>query len=100
MTLSIVELRLTEQSGKSERNVFNGLLTKVDLPRRLSGITAVIPDNGLLGNLRDSFESKGRERVRVEDPRFEKLYQVYGTDHARGARTAHAGLHGALSGPG
>jgi hypothetical protein len=52
----------------------------VKLPRHLAGTTAVIADNGLLGNLRDRFGAEGREHVRVEDPAFEKAYEVYGTD--------------------
>jgi hypothetical protein len=85
MAISIVELRLTRGSGKSEQAIFDGLLMKVRLPRKLSGTTAVIADNGVLGNLRDRFEGGGSARVRVEDPLFEKLYKVYGTDQV-GAR--------------
>jgi hypothetical protein len=80
MALNIVELKLTHGSGKEQRTEFDGLLTQVELPRRLSGVTSVVADNGLLGNLEDRFVSEGRQRVRVEDPTFEKLYEVYGTD--------------------
>jgi hypothetical protein len=80
MALNIVELKLTYGSGKERRVEFDGLLTTVKLPRHLAGTTAVIADNGLLGNLRDRFGAEGREHVRVEDPAFEKAYEVYGTD--------------------
>lgn len=80
MALNIVELKLTYGSGKERRVEFDGLLTTVKLPRHLAGATAVIADNGLLGNLRDRFGAEGREHVRVEDPAFEKAYEVYGTD--------------------
>jgi hypothetical protein len=85
MALNIVELKLTYGSGKQLRVEFDGLLTQVELPRKLSGVTSVIADNGALGNLEDRFLCEGREHVRVEDPAFEKAYEVYGTDQV-GAR--------------
>lgn len=80
LAVSIIELSLTKGSGDRRQMIFNGLLTQIDLPRRLSGTTAVIADDGLFGNLRDRLGARGRERVRIEDPRFEKAYEVYGTD--------------------
>ena len=80
MALNIVELRLTFGSGKQRRVEFDGLLITVELPRHLTGVTAVIADNGTLGNLKDRFEGEGRRRVGLEDPAFEKAYEVYGTD--------------------
>lgn len=85
LPLSIVELELTAGSGKNKRTVFNGLLTEVTLPRGLRGTTAVIADGGMLGNLADRFKKDGCERVRLEDPRFEAAYEVYGDDQI-GAR--------------
>lgn len=79
MALNIVELKLTYGSGKQRRVEFDGLLTTVELPRHLAATTAVIADNGALGNLEDRF-GEGREHVRVEDPAFERAYEVYGTD--------------------
>lgn len=75
--LSIVELRLAEREGKETRIVFDGLFTRITLARTLSGMTAVVADAGLFGNLRDAF---GGDRVRLEDPAFERIYQVFGTD--------------------
>jgi hypothetical protein len=80
MALNIVELRLTFGSGKERRVEFDGLLITVELPRHLNGVTAVVADNGTLGNLKDRFECEGRKRVGLEDPAFEKAYEVYGTD--------------------
>jgi hypothetical protein len=80
MALNIVELKLTHGAGKETRVEFNGLMTQVELPRNLSGVTAVVADNRMLGNLEDRFASQGRAVVRVEDPVFEKIYKVYGTD--------------------
>ena len=78
--LSIVEVRLTRRSGKQTVVVFDGLLTRVALPRTLRGTTAVIGDAGLFGSWRDAFADRTATRVRLEDPRFEASYEVYGTD--------------------
>jgi hypothetical protein len=80
LAVSIVELKLELGSGKSRRTVFNGLLAEVELPRQLQGDTAVLTDGGAFGNLRDWAARGGRERVRLEDPRFEAAYQVWATD--------------------
>jgi hypothetical protein len=80
LALNIVALKLTYGSGKERRVDFDGLLTTLVLPRNLSGTTAVIADNGALGNLEDRVGAEGRERVALEDPAFEKAYEVYGTD--------------------
>jgi hypothetical protein len=80
LALSIVEVKLTHGSGKEQRTVFNGLLTAVTLPRDLTGTTVVLPDRGMFGNLRDRLAGAGVERVVLEDPVFEKAYEIYGTD--------------------
>jgi hypothetical protein len=78
LPLSIVELRLTHGTGKEQRTVFDGLLTAVTLPRNLKGVTVVVPDRGRLGNWLGRLPDC--EPVRIEDPVFEKVYAVYGTD--------------------
>lgn len=80
LALSIVDLRLTKEAGESRQTIFDGLLTRIDLPRPLKGTTAVVADEGLFGNFRARMGAHGRERVRIEDPRFEQVYEVYGTD--------------------
>ena len=77
VSISIVELKLTKRDGNMTRTVFDGLFTRVTLARTLTGTTAVIVDGGVFGNLRDAF---GGDRVRLEDPAFERVYQVFGTD--------------------
>lgn len=85
LPLSILELHLTRGSGKNRRTVFHGLLTSVTLPRALRGVTVVVSDKGL-GNLAELLPGgRAGARVRVEDPEFEKIYEVYGTDQV-GAR--------------
>lgn len=80
LAVNIVELRLTEGSGDNRRTSFDGLLTRIELPRKLSGTTAIVADKGTVGNVRERIGMRGRERVHLEDPRFEAVYEVYGTD--------------------
>jgi hypothetical protein len=79
LPITIVELKLEERRGKNTSTVFDGLLMTLDLPRDTGAVTAVISDAGSWGNFADRVTS-GRERVRLEDPVFEKVYEVYGTD--------------------
>ncbi|PZQ63217.1 MAG: hypothetical protein DI570_09915 [Phenylobacterium zucineum] len=80
LDLSIVELKLTKGSGKHRRTIFQGLTAAVTLPRGLRGVTVVVPDRGLVGNLAKRLSGGELEVVRLEDPAFEKAYEVYGSD--------------------
>lgn len=80
LPVSIIELKLTAGAGDDKRLIFDGLLVEIALRRRLAGITAVVADAGAYGNFRDWLTRSGRERIRLEDPRFESIYQVWGTD--------------------
>lgn len=80
MPLSIVELKLTKGSGKNRQTVFHGLTAAVTLPRGLSGVTVVVPDRGMFGNLAERLRGGPCQPVRLEDPTFEKAYEVYGSD--------------------
>jgi hypothetical protein len=80
MPLSIIELKLTKGSGKNERTIFHGLTAAVTLPRGLRGTTVVIPDRGMFGNLAERLRGGPCQPVRLEDPTFEKAYEVYGSD--------------------
>jgi hypothetical protein len=80
LPLSIVELTLTQGSGKKKRTVFHGLTCAVTLPRGLSGATVVVPDKGMFGNLAERLRGGPCEPVRLEDPDFEKAYEVYASD--------------------
>ena len=80
LAVSITELKLTEGSGKEQRTTFDGLLARVQLPRNLAGTTAIVGDNGVIGALEDRFRKKGRQRVRLESPAFEKIFDVYASD--------------------
>jgi hypothetical protein len=80
LPISIVELKLEVRSGKNTQTVFDGLLMTLDLPRDTGAVTAVISDAGNWGNFAERMKAQHRERVRLEDPVFEKVYEIYGTD--------------------
>lgn len=80
MPLSVIELTLTKGSGDDRRTVFDGLIAAVTLPRGLRGTTVVVPDRGMFGNLAERLRGGPCQPVRLEDPAFERAYQVYGSD--------------------
>ena len=89
LPLDIVELKLTQGSGKRERTTFDGLVVAVTLPRDTGAITAVVSDAGAFGNFRDRMLTAGRQRVRLEDPVFERAYEVYSTDQIAARTLLH-----------
>ncbi len=80
LPLSITELSLTTGSGDDKTTVFDGLLTRLDLPRHLVGVTSIIGDKGMGGRLDDLLHARGRQRVNLESSDFEKVFDVYGSD--------------------
>ncbi len=77
-------------SGKNRRveNIFSGLFFKLDFHKNFSQHTVIRPDfaerflGGLIGNKLQKMGSSfsNLKLVRMEDPRFEKLFAVYSSD--------------------
>ena len=63
--------------------MFGGVLASFRLSRPRAGLTIVARDRGLLGNLLARAGS-GIERLPLEDPTFEGVFEVYGTDQVGG----------------
>lgn len=82
--LNLFECHLTTTSdtGKSRRSVtnFRGLVITLDVPKRFTGHTVVKRDKGAVGNWFGKQFSSALAPVKLEDPRFEHRYEVYGTD--------------------
>ena len=55
---------------------FRGQFISISFPKNFLGQTVVLPDKGLF-NLK---KIRGLKRVRLVDPVFEKMFEVYGTD--------------------
>jgi hypothetical protein len=80
LPLRITNTTLTNGSGEDTQTVFDGLLIELVLPRSLGGTTAMIADKGILGNLGTQLRPKTLPRIRLEDPRFEQRFAVFGSD--------------------
>jgi hypothetical protein len=72
--LCLYEATLSTGSGKERRTVFSGQLLKVGFPQRFLGVTVVLRDGAGFNR------PKGLEKVGLEDPRFEKTFDVFGSD--------------------
>ncbi len=73
---ALAELRLHNAEGFE---VFAGVVGGFALKRACPGLTLVTRERGVLGNLIASLGS-GIERIGLEDPNFERKFEVYGTD--------------------
>ncbi|MBR9827575.1 MAG: DUF3137 domain-containing protein [Oceanospirillales bacterium] len=72
------ELDLTRGSGKSSTTVHDGGALLITMPFTFSGYTMVQADYGKVGNVLSA--PLRRDRVALENPDFEKRYEVYGSD--------------------
>jgi hypothetical protein len=73
----LCEATLSTGSGKNRRTVFRGQIFSIEFPRKFLGTTVVLRDSGWLNR----FECpKGLEKVGLEDPHFEKVFEVFGDD--------------------
>ncbi|MBS0411045.1 MAG: DUF3137 domain-containing protein [Proteobacteria bacterium] len=73
----LCEARLTRGTGKERHTVFSGQLFRIAFPRRFLGTTVVLRDSGWLNR----FECPPHlSKVGLEDPHFEKIFEVFGSD--------------------
>ncbi|PCI34387.1 MAG: hypothetical protein COB54_00925 [Alphaproteobacteria bacterium] len=69
-----------DHKGRTRRTtVFRGLLCEFDFHKTFVGTTIITRDHTKFGNFFAKFGKLG-ERIKLEDPTFEKLFEVYGTD--------------------
>jgi hypothetical protein len=82
--LSLFECRLTSTSGSGKNRHttvhFEGLVITLEVPKRFTGHTVIKRDKGSVGNWFGKTFAGGLTPVKLEDPRFEERYEVYGTD--------------------
>jgi hypothetical protein len=77
---AIGEITLLDAKGY---RMFGGVLASFRLARPRAGLTIVARDRGLLGNMLARAGSPV-ERLPLEDPTFEGVFEVYGTDQVGG----------------
>ena len=76
---ALAQVRLLDQKGY---RVFGGVLASFCLPRPRPGLTIVTRERGLFGNL-IARAGSGIERVVLEDPQFEGIFEAYGFDQVQ-----------------
>ena len=86
---SLVEAKFVDirGSGKNRRRVtvFKGLFVSFEMPNRPDGLTVIRRDMGAVGNwFGDTFSRL--DRVALEDPVFEREFEVYGEDQVAARR--------------
>jgi len=80
--------RTTDSKGRSRtewHTIFKGLYFTADFNKHFQGTTLVLPDRaerllGFLGKKLQSLNFRRDQLIQMEDPEFEKLFVVYGTD--------------------
>ncbi|HCC07715.1 MAG TPA: hypothetical protein DEP72_06120 [Clostridiales bacterium] len=73
---SEIDAQRESGSGKNRTvvRIFKGLFFIADYNKNFSGFTKVLPDN------KKKWLFGGKDRVALEDPEFEKFFEVYSTD--------------------
>ncbi|WP_282610618.1 DUF3137 domain-containing protein [Pelagibius sp. Alg239-R121] len=79
LAFSLVDAHLKDKDDKNTRTVFHGLLAAFEVNKGFQGRTVVLRDGGLIGNFLGGI-GKNLDRVNLEDPRFERAYEVYASD--------------------
>lgn len=77
---AVAELALLDAK---QYRMFGGVLASFELARPRPALTVVTRDRGLLGNL-VAGAGGPLERLALEDPEFEALFEVYGVDQVEG----------------
>jgi hypothetical protein len=86
VSYSIHEVRATRRQGKQTVTVFHGLMIRLDFNKNFRGQTTVVPNgvspagHSLLGGLLDIGGSPRKEKVNLENPDFENIFDVYSTN--------------------
>jgi hypothetical protein len=77
VAFDLCEATLTQGSGKSRHTVFQGQLLRLVTPRSLASTTVVLRNSGWMNR----FECpSGLKPVGLEDPNFNKVFAVFGSD--------------------
>jgi len=79
--LELLEAKMTETrgSGKNRRTVtvFEGMFVRMGVYKKFEGKTIIKRDYGMMNWAVNGFQKL--ERIKLEDPRFEKQFEVFGT---------------------
>lgn len=82
-----LEQRHTDSKGRTHYStVFRGQLVRMNFPRKFLGVTVVRRDAGVFNVFGGGL---GLERVGLEDPLFEKAFEVWGNDQVEARYILH-----------
>ena len=82
LKLDFHELLLKRKQNKSTVTVFRGIKINVQFPKPFKGRTVVRKDAGRFLNYMN--RTGNLDRLELEDPKFEKLFEAYSTDQIEG----------------
>jgi hypothetical protein len=86
VSYSIHEVRATRRQGKQTVTVFHGLMVRLDFNKNFRGRTTVVPNGAgnaggsLLAQLFQVGGSPRKEKVTLENPDFENIFDVHSTN--------------------
>ena len=86
VSYSVHEVRATRRERKRTIVIFGGLMIRLDFNKNFRGRTSVVPNGervssgSLLGKLLSVAGRQAKQAVRLENPDFERLFDVYSTD--------------------
>jgi hypothetical protein len=78
--LSLHETKLVRRRRKSSVTTFRGLVLELELKKNFAGKTLLKKDQGSVGNFFRGEDFVGLKRTPLEDPEFEKIFQVFTED--------------------
>jgi hypothetical protein len=80
----LIEMEESKKGAPRQKTVFRGALIRIAFPRTIEGVTLIARDRGaanMLDRWSNSRRSGGKlKRVGLVDPKFEDVFEVYGTD--------------------
>ena len=83
----LYEAHLEQRRRSNKRTyyvtVFRGVIIRITFPRKVEGVTVITRDNGWFNGLAALGRSMGGhdlKRIGLVDPKFERIFEVYGDD--------------------
>ncbi|MDG1708059.1 MAG: DUF3137 domain-containing protein [Emcibacteraceae bacterium] len=75
----LITITRDSKGRTSRKTVFNGFLVEFDFHKEFNGETVITKDHTMIGNFFSGFGKTGN-RVKLEDPEFERQFEVHSTD--------------------
>jgi hypothetical protein len=77
--VSLRKLKKLRRSKEDYKEVFSGLLIKLDVAKNFKGKTIIAADGGFIKNIINEMGQE-LEHIKLEDPEFENVFEVYSDD--------------------